>query len=458
MTSQGYALKTRPVWHALSIGFAALSVGMTLSLAPAYVFTLAGEGSIVATAFGAGAMMFVAIAVAAFSKHFVVGGSLMSFVRMVFGGWAPATVGSALLLGYIAMIPSATAATQVFVVGGLSDLGFTAAGSSLAQSIAVLAILCVSAFVAQRGLDASVWVTTVLGYACVPPVMYLVGAAVFNHHVELSSQASHVVGDGDSWFSMVTNGAIVSMIFLLGFEGISTVAAETKDPHRSIPVVLVTLVGVVGTLAVVATWVQLPILVYGSDDLAQGLSPVALLAREGKVEFLRAPVDFVLILSGVAALVAVLNYAARIMATAASDGLLPRWIGRYDSSTGAPARAIVLLTTLAAIVLVVPTVVTGAPPVLIGTYFASTVVYCWLIPYFLTCVGAIRLELRAERRPAIIICSAMGALTMGLLVVRTLVLPPAGSLAWVPFGVYGAVAAGSVWFMTRSKRGAAINF
>ena len=113
-----------PIWKALSLGFAALSVGMTLGLAPAYVVSLAGLGAALAFLIGGLGMISIAVAISVFARSYVVTGSLMSYVHHAFGIWATAVVGAALLCGYMVMIPSATAATQVFATGASLALAF----------------------------------------------------------------------------------------------------------------------------------------------------------------------------------------------------------------------------------------------------------------------------------------------------------------------------------------------
>jgi hypothetical protein len=67
-----------PVWKALSIGFAAMSVGMTLGLSPAYVVVFAGPGSALAQVIGTLGILTIAVAVCSFARRIVSTGSLMS--------------------------------------------------------------------------------------------------------------------------------------------------------------------------------------------------------------------------------------------------------------------------------------------------------------------------------------------------------------------------------------------
>ena len=204
--------------------------------------------------------------------------------------------------------------------------------------------------------------TTLLGYICVLPILYVTAsgrsARGLNIGVQFHASRSPL---------QPYNGAVVSMIFFLGFEGLSTLAAETVNPRRNVPRLLLLLVSVTCVLGFVATVLQVPILEPETTDLTAGLSPLALLADRGHVGYMKVPIDATLVLCGIAALVAVLNYGARIVATAAQDGLLPRWLGLIDLRTRSPQRAAITLAAIGVIALLGPSLYSALTPVVIGS-------------------------------------------------------------------------------------------
>jgi amino acid transporter len=80
-------------------------------------------------------------------------------------------------------------------------------------------------------------------------------------------------------------------------------------------------------------------------------------------------------------------------------------------------------------------------------YYASAplIVYAWVAPYILITAGAIVLMLRTKtKRPLILVCSALGGLTMAWVYVNGVINPPAppgDAMSWVIIVVIALVLA-----------------
>jgi amino acid transporter len=327
------------------------------------------------------------------------------------------------------MAASITAATQVFMSGVLRDFGVVGT-SDLIQNLSVLLLIAGSCLFTCRGLDASVKISLFLSALSIPAVAFVVGMAAWRGGVQLGPQfeLSHMAPND------VVKGAMASLSFLIAFEGLSTLAAETAHPTRSIPRLLYLLVGVSGGCAVIA-----------------GASPIGLLSGLGGVPWMRFPTDILLLTTGFASMVAVWMYGSRVFATASLDGILPPWLSKVDGAGHAPRRAAVFVSLVAAIALLGPAFTGKSSPVTVGSIYGSAVVTFWLIPYALITLAAIVQEFkRGQIEPLVLASSTLGLAATLFMLERTLSTHDDPGLAWIPWAVFGTALPLAAWLYIRS--------
>jgi amino acid transporter len=438
-----------PLWKAVVLGFVYSSPGFQLALVPAYVVSLTGRSATLAMIFALLVMYPIAVAIVAFARRFVATGSLLSYAHQAFGNGGRALAGASLLAGYFVMTAAATVATQVFAASGLSALGLPQTDSWVGQILSTVLILGCACALACRGIDASARVSAVLGFICVPPILFVILAALRRHGLDLSGQFDR---NGFSVQGLLT-GMGAALASFVGFESVSSLAAETPNPRRNVPRLLYWVLTGQGAIGIVSCFLQAPPLIEQHSKLEAGFSPLSILADIGRVPYMQLPLDLLMVASGFVTVVAIVNFAGRVVATAAQDGLMPRWLALFNTNRQSPQRAVILLCGVATILLLVPSLLAGLSPLTIGSYYASAVVYFWLLPYFLVCLGAVRVELlERSRRPLVVLASMLGALSVFLLTFRELFEPEKGFLKWLPMIALSLIAmlGFTFYFRTRS--------
>jgi len=144
----------------------------------------------------------------------------------------------------------------------------------------------------------------------------------------------------------VARGASLLFFAFLGFETVSTAAAETRNPQRDVPI------GVLGSLAICATLYILTAIVL------TGLVPFRLLGVPDPiaiaVDRIGMPVIAVLIkigaLAGLASVLLANSFGhSRVCYAMARDGYLPDFFARLHPTRNSPAGSNLLLAGLAAI-------------------------------------------------------------------------------------------------------------
>jgi amino acid transporter len=382
-------------------------------------------------------MTLLAVVIASFARRWVMTGSLVSYAHEAFGPRARSLVAACLMLGYVALAAAMVATVVVFTSSALIDLGVSGAAGLKAQCAASVLISALAAACAWRGIDVSVRVVVVLGSLCLPFVVITTAGAFIKLHANLLPQLSLT---GVAW-KQIVQGAIAATGYYVGFDGISALAAESRDPMRNIPRVLLGTIVFFGAVTTLSCLIQYPILADHADELAAGASPVAIFANVMGMHGLAIAVDVLLVPATVAGTVALYNLGARIVATTAADGLLPAALGKIHPRFHSPHRAVAALAIVGAAAPVALETALRAPPLQSSVYLANLATYYWLLPYFVTCAGIIRIMSRERVRK--LPTAAAAWLSMAAIVYVTVELfrsPVDEGTTYLPYVAAGTIA------------------
>jgi Enoyl-(Acyl carrier protein) reductase/Amino acid permease len=209
--------------------------------------------------------------------------------------------------------------------------------------------------------------------------------------------------------------------FVVGHEcpdGVTALAEETKDALKSVPVILITSLGIFGLCIVAGCLLEAPLVRDHAIDLDSGVSPLAIIARQGYWPALGTLGDALITLASTAATIAFANYGARVVATAAIDGLLPLWISAIHPHFRSPHRAVVVQGCLCTLLCVMVGAVFRTSPMELTTYLSNMMVFMWLVPYIVVCVGIVAIARREKSLfPGFVCCGLLGAIScLGLLI------------------------------------------
>jgi APA family basic amino acid/polyamine antiporter len=381
-----------PLWKVAVLAVAYVQLGPSAALSAGGVIPFSGSAAWLSTLLSVFVMALLAVVIAAFARRWVRTGSLVSYAYEAFGSRTRSLVAACLMLGYIALAAAMVAEVAVFTSSALIDLGFASAASLEAQSAAAILISVVAATCAWRGIDVSVRVVVILGSLCIPFVVVTMAGAFMELHAKALPQLTLT----DVSLKQIVQGAIAATGYYVGFDGISALAAETRDPRRNIPRVLVGTIVFFGGVTTFCCLVQYPVLADHAGELAAGASPVAIFANVMGVHWLAIAVDVLLVPATVAGTVALYNLGARIVATTAVDGLLPSSLGKIHPRFHSPYNAVVALAIVGALAPIVLQATLRTSPLLSSVYLANLATYYWIAPYFITCAGIFQV-MRRER-------------------------------------------------------------
>jgi len=382
-----------PMWKVAVLALAYVQLGPCAALSASGVIPFSGSGAWLSILVSVVVMVLLAVVVGAFARRLVVTGSLVSYAQEAFGPRARALVAACLTLGYVALAAAMVGTVLVFTSSALLEVGVHSAAGLGAQSAAAIVISAIAATCAWRGVDVSVRVVVVLGFVCVPFILVTMVGSFLQLHADWRPQ---FVLTGISVSQMV-QGAIAATGYYVGFDGISALAAETREPKRNIPRVLIGTMLFFGAVTTLSCVIQYPVLAGHAEELAAGASPVAIFAQVMGMPSLAVVVDILIVPASLAGTVALYNLGARIVATTAADGLLPAALSRIHPRFRSPYRAVAALGVVGAAAPIILQAAWHASPLLSSVYLANLATYYWLVPYLVTCAGMLRVMQREAR-------------------------------------------------------------
>src|ERR1700691_385069 len=178
-------------------------------------------------------------------------------------------------------------------------------------------VLIVLAYLNARGIQVAGWLSVALLVAVMIPVTWLCAVSLFHMHF---NPVVPFVPPGAPFGSVFGNGLALAMWNYAGYEQLSSVTGEMKDPQR--------------TFVRILAW-NTPMNILTYIVTASRLIGGAWLG----IAMLVASIIGTLSLSN-----STILYTTRIPATMAEDGYLPKWLGGIHPRFRTPARAIAVST------------------------------------------------------------------------------------------------------------------
>lgn len=262
---------------------------------------------------------------------------------------------SYIAVGWSGYVTAFLASLGVHLPLALTTPGVSIAGGRIAAtaSINLPAIFVVlAAFaIARRGIGVSSVVNSVLVAAKLVVLLLFIGAGAF--YIDPANWIPFIPANtgvfGHFGWSGVLRGAVVVFVVFLGFDAVSTLAQETRDPQRNVPRGILAAIAICTLLYVAVSLVMTGLVSFTALDVSNPLS-VATRAAGGGLDWL-APLIEIVAMSGLASVLLILLTAlSRIYLAMAQDGLLPAVFAHIHPRFHAPDRA-TLLAALAISVL-----------------------------------------------------------------------------------------------------------
>lgn len=436
------------VGSVIRLGLAGQQILPSALIGAAYMPLESGNGAWLSMLLAMLATLCVMSAVNVFARRYVVTGSMMSYVGIAFGRRIERLVAASYLLGFLVAAAAVTASTVMFTSSFLEGVGLAFAGSGWFQALSAIVIATLAGSCAWRGLDASISLTTWLAFLALPPLALGIGAAMLNTGFDVSVQVQLVDTD---WGSII-RGTIVGLAYFVGVDALASLAAETKNPKKNVPVILNSVLLITGVAYVGLLLIATPLMTAHVDELNAGVSPTAIIAKASGMGFLQMPIDILLVCATFASLVAFLNYGSRVFATAAHNDFLPEIFTRLHPKFGSPTGATVLMAAGGAGIPVCLQIFAASPPLQSTAYLSTLYSMFWVAPYIILCVGALKevagLDCKSPRQTATIV---VGMFVFAYLGLDSFGVPSSDVFTWLPYITVLSVIFGYAYFQLNEQ-------
>lgn len=329
---------------AMSLAFISPTIGVI------FISALIGSQAGVASPFvfllGTIGLALMASTIAQFASRVTSAGGFYKFIALGLGDRAGFTCGMALLFAYALLGPGNSNLFGGFVSHAL----YADFGVSVPWWVLSTFIITVVGVLGWYSVHASMQFDIVFLIAEIIIAGFLLTLIVVQ-----GGEAGHVptaftpVDASNGWGGMGKAFVFVVLAFL-GFESCLTVAEETKNPRRSLPIAIVgsvTIAGLFFTFAMYAT-----VIGFGADNmdgLAASSEPLRDLAERYMGHWYAVLIDMSAFSAIIAVLLASQTTIFRVLYALGRDGLLPRALGRTHPKYKTPHIAIICysLATLA---------------------------------------------------------------------------------------------------------------
>lgn len=334
--------------------------------------------------------IFVALCYTELASMIPVSGSAYSYVYTTVGEIAAWFIGWNLVLEYIFGASLVAVGWSGYVVSFFKDWGIVipaklssapfayhgewiATGSIL--NFPAVFIVAIITTILVFGIKESVKINNIIVLVKIAVILLFIGFGI--SHINPENYVPFIpenTGEfGKFGWSGIFRAAGIIFLAYVGFDAISTVAQESKNPQRDMPI------GILGSLVIVTIlYISVSLVLTGmvKYNLLNVPDPIAVgIDSAGSSLFWLRPVIKIGAIAGMSSVILVLiTGMPRILYTMAHDGLLPEFMGKVHKKYRTPHITTIIVGTIVAVISGLFPIDLIAELVSIGTLLAFTMV------------------------------------------------------------------------------------
>ena len=308
-------------------------VGQGIFFIPAIAVSKVGPAALIALILGAIICVLISLCFAEVGSRFKGTGGAYLYAREAFGDFVGFEVGWMTCI--VAMTAWAALANGLVTKAlvPLLDAQWGVTLSPLELTLAPIILMTTLSVINLWGAKSGAGLSTALTVLKLTPIFLLIIVGL-----PQISTLGFTPFAPQGWSSL-GEATLMLLYAYVGFETLVVPAGEMENPKRSIPLALITVMGLVALIYIAVFVVSIGVL----PDVAQSKNPIAEAST-----FVLGPIGGVLIAYGILCSVLGTNAAAAVVSPRrifafAEGGHLPRVLARVNPKTGAPSLAIITL-------------------------------------------------------------------------------------------------------------------
>lgn len=332
----------------IALGIGAV-IGTGIFILPGTVAaTKAGPGIILSFVLAAIVCAVAAMCYAEFASVLPIAGSAYSYGNIVYGEMIGWIIGWALVLEYVLAVATVAVGWAAYFNSFIAGFGlklpkaitgsFDPAHGTYINVVAIL-IVCLIAWIIDTGLKTSIRLNNII--VVVKLAIIVLFLLVGSFYVKPSNWTPFAPFGGTG----ILKGAAVVFFAYLGFDAVSSSAAEVKNAKRNMPI------GIIGTLVIctifyiLVSGVLTGMVSYKQLDVDDAVAFALQLVHQNFV----AGIISIGALAGMFTMMVTMIYSSsRLLYSIGRDGLLPRFLGKIDKHH-APKNAMLTVTIVISI-------------------------------------------------------------------------------------------------------------
>ncbi len=304
----------------LSLSVMAPTMGMALNVTLAA--GAAGTAAPLGFAVGTVVVAVVGLSFVFFASRVTSAGSGYAYIGETFGPRAGFIAGWCMLLLYIAGGSGSAALVGNFLRAALADHGVEIGGWWLALGVGALGLATLFAW---RDMSVAARLMLIMELCSIAVIVYLGIRILIAVSGSEGLSAAPFRPDGASGWQGIGYAVVFAVLSFAGFEAASTLAEETRNPGRAIPIALVGSVVFAGIFFVFASYIQ--VVGFGLDNvkaLVASDAPLNTLALRFGTLRMATALDIATSVSALSCVIGTLSAGARMLFVLGRAGLSAR--------------------------------------------------------------------------------------------------------------------------------------
>jgi amino acid transporter len=381
--------------EAIGLSVSVICPTVTAAFNVTLVVQAAGPAAPLTFAIGTIAMALVALSFIAFTRRVAHAGSAYAYISHTFGSRMGFVAGWCLLLTYLGFATGQAALVGSFAAAALKGLSIDIGRAWIAVGCGAMLLAWWLAF---RDMRLAGRLMLGMEAAAMAGILLLCVSILLQVHPSLAESAASFQPSADfGGWSGLGFGMVFCILSFGGFEGAATLAEETRNPRRNIPIALFVTVIASGLFFTFVAYSE--VIGFGADGikaLGKSEAPLNDLALRYASPRVAITLDAAAAVSCFSGLLGALAAAARVLFALGRGGLAPA-LGGVHPVHGTPAPAV----AWSAILIMVPFLL-WAPFAGAGNFYsyASTTATLALILVYISVGAAETVESWREHRTA----------------------------------------------------------
>jgi amino acid transporter len=418
---------------------AAIAPTLTPALNISVVAGLAGLGCWLSYFIGTLGVVLVAACVGILASRHPEAGSYFVYIGRSFGPFAGALAGWSMISAYMFTAVAVTLSFAIFLRDFLAAFGIRP--GMLPTTLWMLLFIATVTYAAYRDVKLSSRVGLILELASVAIVIVITAFIVRVRGTVIDPAQLKIAS---FHFGGVFSALPFVIFSFVGFESSATLAKESANPRRNIPLAVIGCAAFAGIFFTLIAYFM--VFGIGGDTAVLGRSsaPFGDVAARAGLGWASLVVYFAAMISVFACCLASTNAAARLLFSMGRYQFLHRSMGLVHDTHRTPHRAILLCGGLLAV-----TCVAMLPAGLLDAFgYAGTFAsFGFVVVYLALCIVApMDLKKSREMRPLHLTLGMVGAALMLFVVVGSVYPAPAYPYNTLPYLFFAYMALGAVWF------------